>query len=170
MTITPLDLGPKHAYKLGAAPFKKWVKTYSKDYVLGQLIFWYKPNEAEPGASLAKASRGCLILPDPTSCYAKSPQHRLSYTSMDRLKMLRRMVSFAVKYNSDWNGIVMLVVGSLNATSFSQVSEKLRNGEKLYHKCYRSRRDTEFDPPCIGSKNQTLMFQYFLREACCEIR
>ena len=80
LTITPLDLGPKHAYKLGAAPFKKWVKTYSKDYVLGQLIFWYKPNEAEPGASLAKASRGCLILTDPTSCYAKSPQHRLSYT------------------------------------------------------------------------------------------
>ena len=37
-------------------------------------------------------------------------------------------------------------------------------------KSYRSRRDTEFDPPCIGSKNGTLMFQYFLREACCEIR
>ena len=95
MTISPLDLGPKHAYKLGAAPFKKWVKTYSKDYVLGQLIFWYKPNESDPGASLEKASKGCLILPDSTSCYANSPQ-RISYSSLDRLKMFRRMVSTAL--------------------------------------------------------------------------
>eukprot|EP00250_Pteridium_aquilinum_P014016 c21723_g1_i2 orf=471-7637(-) len=91
LTISPLDLGPKHAHKLGAASSKEWTKTYSKDYVLGQLIFWYKPNVAEPGASLVKASKGCLCLPNPTSCYAKSSQQRLVYGSMDRLKMFRRM-------------------------------------------------------------------------------
>ena len=93
LRISSLDLGPKHAHKLGAAPFKEWAKTYNKDYVLGQLIFWYKPNESDPGASLEKASRGCLILPDSASCYASSPQHRISYSSLDRLKMFRRMVS-----------------------------------------------------------------------------
>ncbi|KAI5060431.1 hypothetical protein GOP47_0024851, partial [Adiantum capillus-veneris] len=91
LTISPLDLGPKHAHKLGAASSMEWTKTYSKDYVLGQLIFWYEPNVAEPGASLAKASKGCLSLPDPISCYAKSSQQRLVYGSMDRLRMLRRM-------------------------------------------------------------------------------
>lgn len=91
LTISPLDLGPKHAHKLGTASSKEWSKFYSKDYVLGQLIFWYKPNVAEPGASLAKASRGCLCLPNPTSCYAKSSQQRLIYGSMDRLRMFRRM-------------------------------------------------------------------------------
>ncbi|MCO5550473.1 hypothetical protein L7F22_003960 [Adiantum nelumboides] len=91
LTISPLDLGPKHAHKLGAASSMEWTKTYSKDYVLGQLIFWYTPNIADPGASLSKASKGCLSLPEPSSCYAKSCQQRLVYGSMDRLRMLRRM-------------------------------------------------------------------------------
>lgn len=93
LTINPLDLGPKHAHTLGAASSQEWRKTYNKDYVLGQLIFWYKHNVADPGSSLAKAVRGCLILPEPMSCYAKSSQafSRLAYGKRHRWEMFRRM-------------------------------------------------------------------------------
>ncbi|KAH7365252.1 hypothetical protein KP509_18G017200 [Ceratopteris richardii] len=92
LTISPLDLGPKYAHKLGgASSLMEWKKTYGKDYILGQLIFWNKPNVDDPGAGLLKASKGCLILPDPMSCYAKPGHQHLVYGSMDRLQMLRRM-------------------------------------------------------------------------------
>ncbi|KAK4381017.1 Histone-lysine N-methyltransferase ATXR3 [Sesamum angolense] len=71
--ITPLDLGPKYADKLGSG-VHEYYKTYSETYCLGQLMFWHNQN-AEPDTTLAKASRGCLSLPDVGSFYAKSKSH-----------------------------------------------------------------------------------------------
>ncbi|XP_047944061.1 histone-lysine N-methyltransferase ATXR3-like [Salvia hispanica] len=67
--ISPLDLGPKYADKLGSG-LHEYCKTYGETYCLGQLMFWHNQN-AEPDAVLAKASRGCLSLPDVGSFYAK---------------------------------------------------------------------------------------------------
>ncbi|EPS70938.1 hypothetical protein M569_03815, partial [Genlisea aurea] len=68
--ITPHDLGPKYANKLGSSGVHEYCKTYSGKYCLGQLMFWYNQH-AEPDAILAKASRGCLSLPDMGSFYPK---------------------------------------------------------------------------------------------------
>ncbi|BBN01324.1 [histone H3]-lysine4 N-trimethyltransferase ATXR3 [Marchantia polymorpha subsp. ruderalis] len=84
--ITPLDLGTKHSLTGN----RRWSKVYSKEYVWGQLINWFKQKAADPGASLAKSSRGCLVLPDVSSCYARSIQHdfRLAYGPKHREKMI----------------------------------------------------------------------------------
>ncbi|KAM1239978.1 hypothetical protein FF1_045502 [Malus domestica] len=68
--ISPLDLGPKYTEKLGSG-FQEYCKTYGENYCLGQLIFWYNQTSAEPDCSLARASRGCLSLPNLSSFYAK---------------------------------------------------------------------------------------------------
>ncbi|TQD90216.1 hypothetical protein C1H46_024244 [Malus baccata] len=68
--ISPLDLGPKYTEKLGSG-FQEYCKTYGENYCLGQLIFWYNQTSAEPDCSLARASRGCLSLPNFSSFYAK---------------------------------------------------------------------------------------------------
>jgi hypothetical protein len=90
--IHPLDLGSSRNSISGPRP---WHKTYNKEYVWGQLIGWYKQSVADPGASLGKAARGCLTLPDVASCYAKSIQHdfRQGYGSKHREKMIGQMVS-----------------------------------------------------------------------------
>lgn len=92
LLIYACDLGPKHS---GPGPFM-WRKTYSKNYVWGQLISWFRQTSADPGASLVQDRRGCLMLPDISSCYARTPQHdvfRRSYSNKDRKKMLLHMVS-----------------------------------------------------------------------------
>ncbi|KAF7805830.1 putative histone-lysine N-methyltransferase ATXR3 [Senna tora] len=68
--ISPLDLCPKYTDKLGAG-VQEYRKTYGENYCLGQLIFWHNQSNAEPDCSLARASRGCLSLPDIGSFYAK---------------------------------------------------------------------------------------------------
>jgi len=68
--ISPLDLGPKYTDKLGSG-FQEYHKSYGENYCLGQLIYWHNQTNAEPDCSLARASRGCLSLPDIGSFYAK---------------------------------------------------------------------------------------------------
>ncbi|PIN14920.1 histone H3 (Lys4) methyltransferase complex, subunit SET1 [Handroanthus impetiginosus] len=89
--ITPLDLGPKYADKLGSG-VHEYRKTYGEIYCLAQLMFWHTQN-AEPDASLAKASRGCLSLPDVGSFYAKvqKPSRQLVYGPRTMKFMLARM-------------------------------------------------------------------------------
>ncbi|XP_073279990.1 histone-lysine N-methyltransferase ATXR3-like [Primulina huaijiensis] len=89
--ITPLDLGPKYADKLGSG-IHEYCKTYSETYCLGQLLFWYN-QDAEPDALLAKSSRGCLSLPDVGSFYAKlqKPSRQRVYGPKTLKFMLARM-------------------------------------------------------------------------------
>ncbi|KAK6134868.1 hypothetical protein DH2020_031409 [Rehmannia glutinosa] len=89
--ITPLDLGPKYADKLGSG-VHEYCKTYGETYCLGQLMFWHSQN-AEPDATLAKASRGCLSLPDVGSFYAKvqKPSRQRVYGPRTVKFMLSRM-------------------------------------------------------------------------------
>ncbi|KAI3465654.1 hypothetical protein Pfo_022317 [Paulownia fortunei] len=89
--ITPLDVGPKYADKLGSG-VHEYCKTYGETYCLGQLMFWHNQN-AEPDASLAKASRGCLSLPDVGSFYAKvqKPSRQRVYGPRTIKFMLARM-------------------------------------------------------------------------------
>ncbi|KAL0328237.1 UNVERIFIED_CONTAM: Histone-lysine N-methyltransferase ATXR3, partial [Sesamum calycinum] len=89
--ITPLDLGPKYADKLGSG-VHEYYKTYSETYCLGQLMFWHNQN-AEPDTTLAKASRGCLSLPDVGSFYAKvqKPSRQRVYGPRTLKFMLARM-------------------------------------------------------------------------------
>lgn len=91
--ITPLDLGPKSADKLGSG-VHEYCKTYGETYCLGQLIFWHNQN-AEPDAVLAKASRGCLSLPEVGSFYAKvqKPSRQRVYGPRMVKFMLSIMVS-----------------------------------------------------------------------------
>ncbi|KAL2474205.1 Histone-lysine N-methyltransferase ATXR3 [Forsythia ovata] len=90
--ISPLDLGPKYADKLGSG-IHEYCKTYNETYCLGQLIFWHNQANAEPDASLAQASRGCLSLPDVGSFYAKlqKPSHHRVYGPRTLKFMLARM-------------------------------------------------------------------------------
>nr|XP_043614145.1 histone-lysine N-methyltransferase ATXR3 [Erigeron canadensis]XP_043614146.1 histone-lysine N-methyltransferase ATXR3 [Erigeron canadensis] len=71
--ISPLDLGPKSAEKLGPG-LHEYRKTYAKNYCLGQLIFWHNQAYAEPDFNLIRAGRGCLSLPEVGSFYTKSPK------------------------------------------------------------------------------------------------
>lgn len=94
MYISPLDLGPKYTDKLGTG-FLEYSKTYGENYCLGQLIFWHNQTSADPDCSLAKASRGCLSLPDIGSFYAKvqKPSRQRVYGPKTVRFMLARMVS-----------------------------------------------------------------------------
>ncbi|XP_077254002.1 histone-lysine N-methyltransferase ATXR3-like [Tasmannia lanceolata] len=78
--ISPLDMGPKYADKLGSG-FQEYCKTYSENYCLGQLIYWHNQTYAEPDCNLARVRRGCLSLPEVASFYEKSqkPSRRLDY-------------------------------------------------------------------------------------------
>ncbi|KAM5580749.1 histone-lysine N-methyltransferase ATXR3 [Rosa sericea] len=90
--ISPLDLGPKYTNKSGA-DFQEYCKTYGENYCLGQLIFWYNQSNAEPDCSMARASRGCLSLPDIGSFYAKisKPTRQRVYGPKAVKFMLSRM-------------------------------------------------------------------------------
>ncbi|KAL3645405.1 hypothetical protein CASFOL_010585 [Castilleja foliolosa] len=89
--ITALDLGPKYADKLGSG-VHEYCKTYGETYCLGQLLFWYSQT-ADPDATLAKSSRGCLSLPDVGSFYAKvqKPSRQRVYGPRTVKFMLSRM-------------------------------------------------------------------------------
>ncbi|KAK1388983.1 Histone-lysine N-methyltransferase ATXR3 [Heracleum sosnowskyi] len=89
--ITPLDLGPKYSDKLGSDRHE-YCKTYGENYCLGQLLFWHN-QDAEPDFTLAKASRGCLSLPDISSFYAKvnKPSRQRVYGPTTLKLMLARM-------------------------------------------------------------------------------
>ncbi|KAF9589653.1 hypothetical protein IFM89_026787 [Coptis chinensis] len=69
--ISPLDLGPKYADKLGSG-LKEYCKKYGENYCLGQLINWHGQNNADPDCCLLRAARGCLSLPEIASFYAKA--------------------------------------------------------------------------------------------------
>jgi hypothetical protein len=88
--IYACDLGPKHS---GSGPYM-WRKSYSKNYIWGQLISWFRQTSADPGASLVQDRRGCLMLPDISSCYARTIQHdfRCGYSDKDRKRMIMHMV------------------------------------------------------------------------------
>ncbi|KAK7272318.1 hypothetical protein RJT34_28833 [Clitoria ternatea] len=90
--ISPLDLGPKYANKLGAE-FQEYRKIYGENYCLGQLIFWHNQSNADPDRSLARGSRGCLSLPDISSFYAKAqkPSRHCVYGPRTVRSMLARM-------------------------------------------------------------------------------
>ncbi|BAT04105.1 Os08g0180100, partial [Oryza sativa Japonica Group] len=89
--ISPLDLGPKYADKLGPG-FQEYCKTYPENYCLGQLIYWYSQN-AEPESRLTRARKGCMSLPDVSSFYVKSvkPTQERVYGSRTVRFMLARM-------------------------------------------------------------------------------
>jgi hypothetical protein len=93
--ISPLDLGPKCAYKLGAG-LQECRKIYGQNYCLGQLIFWHNQSDGEPDCTLARARRGSLSLPDVSSFYAKAhkPSRQRVYGPKTVKSMLARMVSF----------------------------------------------------------------------------
>ena len=95
MYISPLDLGPKSKDKLGAG-LQEYCKTYGENYCLGQLIFWHNQTNADPDSTLARASRGCLSLPEFGSFYAKiqKPSRQRVYGPRTLRFMLARMVSF----------------------------------------------------------------------------
>lgn len=88
--ISPLDMGPKYTEKTGSM----YTKTYGPNYILGQLIYWFGQTNADPDSRLARARKGCLILPDISSFYTKSSKtvrERVYGTRTVRF-MLSRMV------------------------------------------------------------------------------
>ncbi|KAF9679074.1 hypothetical protein SADUNF_Sadunf07G0102200 [Salix dunnii] len=91
--ISPLDLGPKCADKLGGLPHK-YQKTYGGNYYMGQLIFWHIQTNTEPDFTVAKASKGCLSLPEIGSFYAKvqKPSQQRIYGPKTVKLMLERMM------------------------------------------------------------------------------
>ncbi|CAI9090330.1 OLC1v1025081C1 [Oldenlandia corymbosa var. corymbosa] len=90
--ISPLDLCPKLADRLGSQEHE-FCKTYGENYCLGQLMYWHNQANAEPDASLARASRGCLSLPEIGSFYAKAqkPSRQRVYGPRTVKFMLSRM-------------------------------------------------------------------------------
>nr|ACF81895.1 unknown [Zea mays] len=89
--ISPLDLGPKYADKLGPG-FQEYCKTYPENYCLAQLIYWYSQN-SEPESRLTRARKGCMSLPDVSSFYVKSakPSQERAYGNRTVRFMLSRM-------------------------------------------------------------------------------
>ncbi|KAJ6371930.1 hypothetical protein OIU77_002280 [Salix suchowensis] len=96
--ISPLDLGPKCADKLGGLPHK-YQKTYGENYCMGQLIFWHIQTNTEPDFTLSKARKGCLSLPDISSFYAKvqKPSQQRIYGPKTVKMMLERMEKYPQK-------------------------------------------------------------------------
>ncbi|CAI0460733.1 unnamed protein product [Linum tenue] len=92
--ISPLDLGPKFADKLGPGNHE-YRKTYGENYCIGQLIFWHIQTNTDPDATLTRATKGCLSLPDIGSFYAKAqkPTQQRVYGPKNLKVMLERMVS-----------------------------------------------------------------------------
>ncbi|XP_027061687.2 histone-lysine N-methyltransferase ATXR3-like [Coffea arabica] len=90
--ISPLDLCPKYADKLGSQGHE-YCKTYGENYCLGQLIYWHNQANADPDCGLARASRGCLSLPEIGSFYAKvqKPSRQRVYGPRTVKFMLSRM-------------------------------------------------------------------------------
>ncbi|PIA58437.1 hypothetical protein AQUCO_00500399v1 [Aquilegia coerulea] len=90
--ISPLDLGPKYADKLGSG-FKEYSKKYGENYCLGQLMYWHSQNNADPDCCLLEARRGCLSLPEISSFYAKAnkPSIQRVYGPRDLRFMLSRI-------------------------------------------------------------------------------
>ncbi|CAI0550503.1 unnamed protein product, partial [Linum tenue] len=70
-------------------------KTYGENYCIGQLIFWHIQTNTDPDTTLARATKGCLSLPDIGSFYAKAqkPTQQRVYGPKNLKVMLERMVS-----------------------------------------------------------------------------
>ncbi|XP_050206422.1 histone-lysine N-methyltransferase ATXR3 [Mercurialis annua] len=96
--ISPLDLGPKSAEKLGGGTYE-YRKTYGENYCMGQLIYWHIQTYIEPDCTLGKASRGCLSLPDISSFYAKAqkPSQQRIYGPKTVKLMMERMEKYPHK-------------------------------------------------------------------------
>lgn len=96
--ISPLDVGPKYAEKLGSG-LMEYCKKYGENYCLGQLIYWNCQNYADPDCCLSRARRGCLSLPDIGSFYAKvsKPTRQRVYGPKVQRLMLSKMVSFCMR-------------------------------------------------------------------------
>ncbi|XP_042407759.1 histone-lysine N-methyltransferase ATXR3-like isoform X1 [Zingiber officinale] len=89
--ISPLDLGPKYADKMGSG-FQEYCKTYGENYCLGQLIYWYSQMNADPDCRLVRARKGCLSLPDFSSYYAKTQKPLREHYSLRTVRfMMSRM-------------------------------------------------------------------------------
>ncbi|GBG92028.1 hypothetical protein CBR_g54148 [Chara braunii] len=94
--IHALDLGLNPASGWGDVPKEtEFTKSYPRDYIWGQLVFWFKQTVADPGHALQTDRRGFLVLPDPSSCYAKkrSSALRPSYGAKCREQMLQRLMA-----------------------------------------------------------------------------
>ncbi|CAI0550498.1 unnamed protein product [Linum tenue] len=96
--ISPLDLGPKSADKLGPGNHE-YRKTYGENYCIGQLIFWHIQTNTDPDTTLARATKGCLSLPDIGSFYAKAqkPTQQRVYGPKNLKVMLERMEKYPQK-------------------------------------------------------------------------
>ena len=107
--ISSLDLGPKYVDKLGTG-FQEYRKTYGQNYCLGQLIFWHNQQNTDPDCSLAKASMGCISLPEMGSFYARvqKPSRQRVYGPKTVKFMLSRMVR--VYFGSVINAIGFVVL------------------------------------------------------------
>eukprot|EP00897_Mesotaenium_endlicherianum_P003789 jgi/Mesen1/3438/ME000194S02585 len=72
---------------------QEWSKFYDKDHIAGQLLNWFKQTMLDPGKALPAARRGCLLLPDPSSCYSKSLQQPIQrgYGSKQRTDMWNKL-------------------------------------------------------------------------------
>ncbi|KAF3777531.1 Histone-lysine N-methyltransferase [Nymphaea thermarum] len=92
--ISPLDLGPKYADKLGSG-FQEYRKTYGESYCLGQLIYWHNQTFSDPDSHLARARRGCLLLPHPSSFYVRN--QKISRKHVYGQRTLRLMMSIMEK-------------------------------------------------------------------------
>lgn len=104
--ISPLDLGPKYTEKMGSL----YTKTYSPNYILGQLIYWFGQTNADPDLRLARTRKGCLTLPDISSFYTKSSKtvrERVYGTRTVRF-MLSRMVRIL---GNEASGVLMMSLG-----------------------------------------------------------
>ncbi|KAF5186081.1 Histone-lysine n-methyltransferase atxr3 [Thalictrum thalictroides] len=90
--ISPLDLGPKYADKLGSS-FMEYSKKYGENYCLGQLMYWHSQNNTDPDCCLLEARRGCLSLPEVSSFYVKAnkPSLQLVYGPRAHRFMLSRI-------------------------------------------------------------------------------
>ncbi|KAL5731042.1 hypothetical protein ACHQM5_003804 [Ranunculus cassubicifolius] len=94
--ISPLDVGPKYAEKLGSG-VNEYCKKYGENYCLGQLIYWHSQDNANPDSSLSRARRGCLSLPEVGSFYAKA--NKPSCQRVYGPKMVKFMLSRMEKHS-----------------------------------------------------------------------
>eukprot|EP00850_Spirogloea_muscicola_P021334 SM000245S08173 [mRNA] locus=s245:40279:51919:+ [translate_table: standard] len=108
LVIRKEDLGLRSGGAAVDGGDREWSKTYDRDHILGQLVYWFKQTVADPGHSLAAARRGCLVLPDPSSCYSRNQQQAVmrAYGPQQRKEMFDKMENKPQKYwqkaNDKW--------------------------------------------------------------------
>eukprot|EP00850_Spirogloea_muscicola_P023604 SM000371S13656 [mRNA] locus=s371:52674:63220:- [translate_table: standard] len=108
LVIRKEDLGLRSGGAAVDGGDREWSKTYDRDHILGQLVYWFKQTVADPGHSLAAARRGCLVLPDPSSCYSRNQQQAVmrAYGPQQRKEMFDKMENKPQKHwqkaNDKW--------------------------------------------------------------------